>query len=76
MGKENIYGWRVSVICYTRDSVSQYFIRKNKTDGPAIEHLIQVYGSFGAYRRSMKSLIEEIKNQNIKVCELGGIFLV
>ena len=54
--KKNVCGWRITVICYTRDSITHYLKRKNFTDGLAINHLIKVYSQFNTSRQSIASL--------------------
>ena len=54
--KNNICGWRVAVICYTRHSITNYFTRKDETIGPAVTHVIKEYSKFCESRRCIKAL--------------------
>ena len=54
--KNNICGWRVAVICYTRHSIKTYFTRKDETIGPAVTHVIKEYGKFCESRHCIKAL--------------------
>ena len=61
--EKNICGCCVSIIFYTRDSVTQYFRRNNETDGQVIEYSISVYKLFSNSRHVISSLIDDLVSQ-------------
>ena len=63
--KKNVCGWRITVICYTRDSITHYLKRKNFTDGLAINHLVNIYSQFNTSRQSIASLNKKLCKNKI-----------
>ena len=63
--KEFTKGWRVSIICYTRHSVTSYMKRKNETVGPAVTYLINNFMEFPEMRQSVIGLKNWIFNNNM-----------
>ena len=50
-------GWRVALIFYTRESITQYYERKNKTYGPSLEYITTEYEKVSTWRKEIPSLI-------------------
>ena len=55
--EEGVSGWRVALICYTRQSISDYMGRAENTYGEAIRELLDVYDTrMEPYRKDGPSL--------------------